>query len=284
MNDMCGIQPEIVEQIDQLPPMPHSVTEVMQLGGAEDCSPIDLANVVCKDPALAGRVLEFSNSSYFGLSREVTSVQRAVLLLGFEMVKNLVLSTFVHSTLQDGADGYAQTSASLWQHSFGAATASMVLAVDVAPDLVDVAYTAGLMHDIGKVALATFVEERFQEVISSVEKRKQSFREAEREVLGTTHAEVGAIVAERWNLSPGLQDVIRHHHDPQDAEEEPELAALVNLADGICSILGVGAGLDATDCTLSEWSLQTLGLDQQTVEPVMGKVMERLLTLESMVA
>ncbi len=272
----------VAERLESLPPMPHTVAEVMQMSRAEECSAADLAEVVCKDPALAARVLKLCNSGFYGLRGDVTSIQRAVLLVGFEMTKNLVLSSFVHSVIEGDQGAYAQTAESLWEHSFGAATACLALAEKAAPDLTDVAYTAGLIHDIGKVALASLLAERFQEVVERVRSRGQPFVEAEREVLGTGHPEVGALVAERWGLPPALREVIRHHHDPGARTSNPRLAALVRLGDAVCSIMGIGAGLDGTDARMDPADLEALGLDGDRLQAVLDEVVKRILDVRSL--
>ncbi len=277
MDRPAPVLVEITERLERLPPMPQTVSEVMQMSRSEDFAVGDLAQVVCKDPTLAARVLKLCNSGFYGLGKEVTSIQRAVVLLGFEMTKNLVLSSFVHSVIQGDFEAYAQTSDGLWEHSFGSATACLALAENTAPDLVEVAYTAGLLHDIGKVVLASLLAERFQEVIERVKTRRIPFPQAEHEVLGTDHAEVGALVAERWNLAPVLREVIRSHHHRDVEVSEPRLAALVRLADGVCGILGVGAGFDATDAELDDRDLALVGLDGDKLQPVLDQVMARVM-------
>lgn len=277
MVQPAPILAEVSDRLERLPPMPQTVSEVMQMSRSEDFAVGDLAQVVCKDPTLAARVLKLCNSGFYGLGKEVTSIQRAVVLLGFEMTKNLVLSSFVHSVIQGDFEAYAQTSDGLWEHSFGSATACLALAEQTAPDLTDVAYTAGLLHDIGKVVLATLLAPRFQEVVEAVKTRRIPFPQAEREVLGTNHAEVGALVAERWNLAPVLRDVIRSHHDRDAEVENPRLAALVRLADGVCGILGVGAGFDAADAELDERDLALVGLEGDRLKPVLDEVMTRVM-------
>lgn len=280
MDRVTQVHQRISENLDRLPPMPHTVAEVMQMSNAEDNLAKDLANTVCKDPTLAARVLGLCNSGFFGMSQEVTSVQRAVLLLGFDMVKNLVFSTFVHSAVQEDAVGYAQSAEALWAHSLGVATACMGLAEELDPKSTDLAYTAGLLHDIGKIAFASLLTEHAEEVVQRVQSRKESFVEAEHQVLGTTHAKVGALIAERWQLAPELQVAIQHHHEPEQSTEHKKLVALVNLGDSICSILGIGSGLDATDCVINDWSLQTLGVSHEKLEESMAGVVARLMSLD----
>ncbi|MHB8767254.1 MAG: HDOD domain-containing protein [Deferrisomatales bacterium] len=274
-----SILARVLERIEQLPPMPQTVLDVMQMSRNDDYSAADLAEVVCRDATLAARVLKLCNSGFFAVPQGVTGVHRAVLLLGFEMTQNLVLSSFVHSSIQGDLGGYAQTATSLWEHSFGVATAAMALAEVAGPELAEPGYTAGLLHDIGKVALASFAAEKMAEVAERVRSSREPFGQAEHAVLGTTHAEVGAVVAERWRLSPDLAEVIRHHHAPRLAGGSPRLAALVSLADGLCSLLGVGVGLDATDAGLDPWSLETLGLGGERLERALEAATGRVMSL-----
>jgi putative nucleotidyltransferase with HDIG domain len=277
---MHDVHRQILSNIESLPPMPQTVAEVMRMSRTQDFSPADLATVVCRDAVLTSNVLRLCNSGFYGLSQEVTSIHKAVLLLGFDMVKNLVFSSFVHGVIREDLPGYAQTAESLWEHSLGGATAALVLAERSVPELADAAYTAGLIHDIGKVVLANFVSKAYLQVVELVRRKRMSFREAEQETLGTSHAEVGALVADHWNLAPVLQDVILHHHEPSTAQVEPRLSAVVGLADGVCSILGVGAGLDATDSQLDDWSLELLGLDPGRFQEALDETMRRLLELQ----
>ncbi|GAB4263342.1 MAG: HDOD domain-containing protein [Deferrisomatales bacterium] len=280
MTDSSHLHREILAHIDRLPSMPQTVAEVMRMGRSGDFSPTDLAEVVCRDPTLATRVLKLCNSGFYALSQPVASIHRAVLLLGFETVKNLVFSTFVHAVVQGDVEGYAQSSASLWEHSFGVATASVVLAETAAPDLAEAAYTAGLIHDIGKVVLASFLTERFEEVVARVRAAGGAFDPVERQVLGTTHGEVGALVAERWHLAPVLCEVIRHHHHPHRMAAAPKLGALVSLGDAVCDILGIGTGLDGADRTFDPWCLETLGLEGGAFQRVLDDVTDKLLDLK----
>jgi putative nucleotidyltransferase with HDIG domain len=183
--------------------------------------------------------------------------------------------------ISDDLPGYAQTARSLWEHSLGGATAALVLAEFSTPDLADAAYTAGLIHDIGKVVLATLLAQSYRQVVELVERQRVSFEAAEQRTLGTSHAAVGALVAEHWKLAPVLRDVILNHHAPSSSTVEPRLTAIVSLADGICSMLGVGPGLDATDAELNPWSLDLLGLDGEGLQRVLDETTRRLLELQS---
>lgn len=265
---------------EQLPPMPQTISAVMEMSRNDDYTSGQLAEVVCQDPTLATRVLKLCNSGFFGLNQEVTSIQRAVLLLGFEMVKNLVFSSFVNSVMKGDVVGYAQTAQSLWEHSLGTATASLAIAQRIEPKLSETAYTAGLIHDIGKVLMASFMAESFQQVVDHMRERRMGCIEAEQAILGTTHQEIGGLVADHWRIAPELKDAIVNHHTPDRALVAPRLAAIVNLGDSFCGMMGVGSGLEAVDGTVSPEVLKLLGINDALLQEISGEILQRTFALQ----
>lgn len=279
MDQSLNIYTEIMGKIEHLPPMPDTISRVMEMSRSDDYSSGQLADVVCRDPTLAARVLKLCNSGFTGLSQEITSIQKAVLLLGFEMVKNLVFSSFVQSVMASDVEGYGQTAQSLWEHSLGTATASLVIAEKKMPSISDTAYTGGLIHDIGKVVLATFMADRFAEVLEKMRKYRIPSHEAEMEILGTTHQEVGGVVAERWRIAEELREAIMHHHSPSDAHVAPELAAIICLGDAICGMYGIGSGIEATDGTLPQDAIALLKISDTELEEIAGEILNRTMNL-----
>lgn len=280
MDKSCEIYREIMNKIEHLPPMPDTISRVMEMSRNDDYSSNQLADVVLRDPTLATRVLKLCNSGFTGLSQEITSLQKAVLLLGFEMVKNLVFSSFVHSVLSNEVEGYAQTAQSLWEHSMGAATAALVIAEKKAPELTDTAYTGGLIHDIGKVILASFMADRFTLVIDRMRKYRVPSHEAEQDILGTTHQEIGGVVAERWRIAPELREAIVYHHSPEKAEVSPKLTAIICLGDALCGMFGIGAGLEATDSVIPLEAMRILGIGDEELESISTEILQRTMSLK----
>jgi putative nucleotidyltransferase with HDIG domain len=280
MDATSELYREIMAKAEQLPPMPQTITAVMEMSRTDDYTAVQLADVVCQDPTLATRVLKLCNSGFFGLTQEVTSIQRAVLLLGFEMVKNLVFSSFVHSVMRGDVIGYAQTAQSLWEHSLGTATASLAVAQRIEPELAETAYTAGLIHDIGKVLLASFMAEKFEKVLDHMRERRVSCNDAERAILGTTHQEIGGLVADRWRIAPELKDAIVNHHSPEFAEHAPRLAAIINLGDSFCGMMGVGSGIEATDGIVKPSVLKLLHIDDAMLEEISAEILQRVFALQ----
>lgn len=279
MDVACEIYREVMNRIEHLPPMPETISKVMEMSRSDDYSSNQLADLVCRDPTLAARVLKLCNSGFTGVAQEMTSIHKAVMLLGFEMVKNLVFSSFVHSVMDTDVEGYAQTAQSLWEHSLGVASASLVIAGHKAPSLTDTAYTGGLIHDIGKVILASFMAGRFNEVLELMRARRISSHEAELIVLGTTHQEIGGVVSERWHIAPQLRDAITHHHSPEEAEVSRELSSIIGLADAICGMYGIGSGIEATDGTLPTGAMEFLGIEDRELELIAGQILERTMSV-----
>ncbi len=280
MDKSLEIYRHVMNKVEHLPPMPDTISRVMEMSRSDDYSSNQLADVVCRDPTLATRVLKLCNSGFTGLAQEITSIQKAVLLLGFEMVKNLVFSSFVHSVMASEVEGYAQTAQSLWEHSLGTATAALVISEKKNPGLSDTAYTGGLIHDIGKVILASFMADRFAEVLAEMRKSRVPSYVAEKEVLGTTHQEIGGVVAERWRIAAELREAIMCHHSPETAVLSPKLSATICLGDSICGMYGIGAGLEATDAQIPDEAMKILAISENDLEAIANDILQRSMSMK----
>lgn len=280
MDKSLDIYTLIMGKIEHLPPMPDTISRVMEMSRSDDYSAGQLAEVVMRDPTLAARVLKLCNSGFTGLSQEITSIQKAVLLLGFEMVKNLVFSSFVQSVMSGDVEGYGQTAQSLWEHSLGTATASLVIAEQKMPSMADTAYTGGLIHDIGKVILASFMADRFNEVLERMRKYRIPSHEAEKDILGTTHQEIGGVVAERWRIAEELREAIMHHHSPAESKTAAELAAVICLGDAICGMYGIGSGIEATDGSIPQEAMDILKVTDKELEEMAGEILTRTMAIK----
>jgi putative nucleotidyltransferase with HDIG domain len=189
-------------------------------------SAIELSKVL--DQSLAAKVLKMANSAYYGgKGRKISSIHHAIMMIGFESVKEIILTTSFFHTLHDTRD--VKSLQPLWQHSLECALISKRLAWIYRYDSLDEAYLSGLTHDIGRLVIQQYFLDQFREI----EERKKSgmdWLQAEKEVLETTHAEIGAKVAERWAFPPNLIDVIAHHHDCAWTVN-PNLGKILHYAD-----------------------------------------------------
>jgi len=238
----------------------------------------DLNDVIIQDQSLTASVLRLANSAYYGFPRRISTVTEAIVLLGFSAIRGLVLAASVQDVMNKEMSGYALESGELWHHSYACGMGSRIIAKRIKMPA-DQAFTAGLLHDIGKLVLNYFMQESYQEVKRRVDQDKVPFMTAEAAVLGFDHAAVGARVAEAWNLPAELAEPIAYHHQPMTAPNQRRLASVVHVADAICMIMGIGLGADGLNYPLDPLALQTLGLDQEAVEQIMSQLADGLVDL-----
>ena len=220
-----------------LPPSPRTLDDAWKVLGQETTSLTALADVLQRDPALTAKLLRLANSSYYGLPRPVSEVRTACIVLDFELIRSLAVGVSVLDGLSRSVDRALHLSV-FWRHCVGTGTAAQALARRASLD-VSTAFCAGVLHDLGKLVLATLSPARWT-------RAEQSGAGGEVSEFGASHAEVGAWLGARWHFPTELVDAIRGHHDP--AASVGNWAALVRLADGIAHRGGCpspGAGTPA---------------------------------------
>ncbi len=217
----------VIQEIEHLPTLPQVVMRVLAMAESPRISAIELSKAM--DQSLAAKVLKVANSAYYGVrsSRNINSIHHAIVLIGFEAVKEIILTTSFFHTFHDSRD--VQALQPLWQHSLECALISKRLAWMYRYDSLDEAYLSGLTHDIGRLVIQQYFSDQYWEI----ERKKDLGIEmltAEKEVLDVTHAEIGGKVAERWAFPPILVDVITHHHD-RKWKVNPTLGKILFYAD-----------------------------------------------------
>lgn len=271
--------------VGDLPSIPSIANEVMAMASDPGSSAEDICRILERDPALSARILKVANSSLYSFSREVETLQHAVTLLGFRSVSSMVLA----ASLRDVFQNFGLAEKLLWEHSTLAGAVAARLCSYGAIDMPrEPAFTACLLHDLGKIALCNMRREEYQSVIVRTYNEGISYVDAEREAFGFDHAELGGLVAEKWKLSPRLVLAIRcHHQDPSEyahrAEEDRRLIALTSVVTRCCTRLGVGrrAPVDAVRVTdLPAW--WALGLSADDRDPVLSLVSQEAKAAEGL--
>jgi len=264
---------DVVARVRDLPAFPAVVTQVLKATRDPDTSAVGVANILATDQALTAKVLRLANSALFGFPRRVSTLTDAVVLLGFSTLRGLVLAGTAFGMLNRRVDGYSLDKGVLWQHSLGTALACRSLCQRARRRaLADEAFVAGVLHDLGKVVLDSYVGEAFSQIIEIVTEQHRPFMEAERQVLGFDHAEVGARVAEAWSLPVELCEAIRFHHEPANAPPENLLPQAAHLGDIVALSLGIGVGGDGLNYPMDGGALVALGLAPEDVEAVMTEL------------
>ena len=254
-----------------LPIMPHIATEVARIASDPNASLEELRNLVDRDPALTACMLKMSNSPLHGFPNQIQSLAVAFTLLGREAVRNMVLAM----SMQHTYTRFGLMEKLLWKHATVAAPVASRLAEHPSIKLDSrEAFTAGMLHDIGKTALANSFPDQYEAVMMRVYNETTSFVKVELEHFGFDHAELGARVAQEWGVPEKIVSVIRHHHDPDALATLPEdvaqLTALVSLATACLTRLGVGRRepVESLDiASLPAWDF--LGLEANEVDRVL---------------
>ncbi len=233
---------EILTQIERLPSLPTVIFEVMRIANNPKSSAIDFEETLRQDQILTARVLKLTNSSFFARQRKITTISESVVVLGFNTLKSIVTAASAAKVLGKKMEGYGYGEYGLWKHSFATALTSKILAVALKVDrlVVEEIFIAGLLHDIGKLALDSIVRERIAALKEEVLLKKRPRIEAERAALGFDHAEIGVKVAKKWNLPDQVEEAIAAHHAIENAREHGKTAAIVALADNLMNAAGVG--------------------------------------------
>ena len=269
----------IVSKIKDLPTLPDVVTKIMEMTGDTKSSAEDIAEVIARDQALTVKVLRIANSALYGLRQGVSSLDRAVMTLGLKAVRNLALNVSVAATFPPSADGGYFDRGKFWEHAVGCAVISKVLAKGVGypNDKLEEVFTAGLLHDVGKIVLDRYLHEEFDEVVKLAIDENIPIIEAENNLLGVTHTEVGHWLSFMWKLPEELQWVIYSHHNPEGAiKEARSLAAIVNLADIFCREKGIGSGGGNFVPPMAENVLNIVGIASSNLEEIMGLIDEEV--------
>ena len=240
---------KILDGATDLAALPQVVMRVMDLTNDPKATAQDLEKIIALDQALAARILTLANSSYYGLPRRVSTLREAVVFLGFKTLRNLAMTITTFNMFLGRSDTPALARRALWRHSVDTAQCARVIVGLLQPAAqeavgADQAYTCGLLHDVGKMALDQSRHALFVAITQIAGTHHVRYSRIEAEVLAFTHGQIGAALATRWNLPPMLCEAIAFHHTPRAAEMNPKLTASICLANEVAHFLEGGPATD----------------------------------------
>jgi putative nucleotidyltransferase with HDIG domain len=221
---------EKIKSIIQLPALPAVAMEVVELVDNPKTSASKLGKVISSDQALTAKVLKIANSPFYGFPKKISTIDFAIIVLGFDALKEIVISISLVSSLQKKSDNFFDAK-TFWDHSISTGVVARRLARDLGYRISGEVFVGGLLHDMGVSVLHRYFNSEFSRIIEITRETDLNILEAEESVMGVTHGEVGGWLAERWNLPEHLAEAIAFHHVPAKAQINPDLVALVHCAD-----------------------------------------------------
>ncbi|MGY0196606.1 HDOD domain-containing protein [Leptothrix sp. BB-4] len=267
-NGPWRLNPEhVARRVGQLPALPQAVLQALALLRSETASNQDCAQRISLDTAMTARTLRLANSAFYGVSGRVATIRDAVLLLGRRAIGTMLAAASVADSIgrSDIASGPGAADAigRFWRHALASALAAQILARRRTPDQ-DVAFTAGLLHDIGQLVLRAHHAEALLAVRAAATAEDAGALPFERALLGLDHAEVGAMVARHWHFPPEVIQAIGSHHDPAPGDGAVSLADLVHMADALAHALDLEGDPDAAvpEVAAATWRRVALGADE----------------------
>jgi putative nucleotidyltransferase with HDIG domain len=261
-----NIVDQILQSATELPPFPAVIQRALQLIEDPRSSARDVVDVIQYDQSITAEVLKLCNSAYFGLRRTVHSLREALVMIGFNQLLEIVLSRESAPLLYEPCKGYDLEYGELWRHSVACGLLSRIISPRLNREPTPAHFTAALLHDIGKMILSKFAKDYFEEIKRQVQDRHLSFIEAEKEVIGIDHAELGGKITEQWEFPKSIVSAVRYHHTPFLAPEDQGVVELIYLCDLVAMLTGIGGGADGLSYRGYEEVIKRYNVKEEDIE------------------
>ncbi|MCF6284892.1 MAG: HDOD domain-containing protein [Candidatus Hydrogenedentes bacterium] len=271
---------EALTRIRDLPTLPAVLGKILSTAADPASSAIDLGHHIAADVSLSATLLKLVNSSYYGFYRQINSVTQAIIVLGFLEVRNLTLTATAFNAFEAFPSNYDREQ--LWCHSLATAIAADRIARLTGRDT-DGCFEAALLHDMGKVALDWLYPQLFRKAATEAEERKSHIADAEQEIFGMTHATVGGLLAEHWNLPESVVEAVQCHHSLGDAKVDVGLVRIVAAANCLTYKADFGESSNGQAPELSAELKAELGLTEANCDAVVAELVESRTKIEGLI-
>lgn len=276
---------ETVKKVTTIATLPEVTNQIIRTVEDPKSTASQLHKIVSHDPALVTRILKVVNSAFYGLPGQIGSIERAIVLLGLNAVKNLAVAASLGQLFRGAklCDGF--TPKDLWTHCIAVGVAARDLARQLKLPMADEAFLAGMIHDMGILVALQVYPEEVRRVCEAARTEGKPFCELEREVLGIDHQQLGMALAEQWKFPRSCQLVAGHHHRPSALSEQNRLlVTIVYVADTICCRSQHGFNLTALGQKLEGAELSEVKLDPAMIERTAANLDELVKTASDMLA
>lgn len=255
---------EKVKSVIQLPALPAIATEVVDMVDNPRTSASQLGKVISTDQALTAKVLKIANSPFYGFPKKISTIDFAIIVLGFDALKEIVISISLVSALQKKTDSFFDVK-KFWDHSIMTGVIARRLARDLGYRITGEVFVGALLHDMGISVLHRYFNPEYKRIIGIIRDTDLSYLEAEESVMGVTHADIGGWLAERWNLPDHLTQSIALHHTPDAPSNNPDLVAIIHCADVMANHIA-GDNIEFEKGALyNKWVLDQLKIQDESV-------------------
>lgn len=263
---------DLVKAISRIKPIPQIALKIIRTFQSGSYNLRDIALQIRRDQVIAAKVLKLCNSVYVSPQREIKSIDQAIVILGAQIVVHLILASAMENFLKTTSAGYSMSKGGVYHHAIAAGIVSEHIARTTGRATPDVAYTAGLLHDIGKVVLDQYVGAALPNFYRTVYADGKELLQAERELLGITHSEAGARLAKLWSFPAPLVNVIAYHAEPELSHGDSELTHVVYLANLLLSRFDTCRELECVGIESLHACLQTLGLNAESLPDLISGI------------
>jgi len=276
-----------IREISHIATLPEITLKIIDLVEDPSSTAQDLHAVISNDPALCSRILKVVNSSFYGLPGQIASINRAIVMLGLNAVKNIAIAASLAKLFRGGELTGAFSAKDLWTHSNQVAMACKMIADKLKLGLGDEAYLAGLIHDIGMMVEMQYDRNKLIEAIELCGADENGvpavgLLEAEERVFGATHQDFGKALCEKWKFPAPFITVTGHHHNPSAvASDNKTLCAIVYIADRLAAECGGGVRLDLPSLEISQEVRQQLNITQEQIDAIRAELPEAFESIDS---
>ncbi|HBF43870.1 MAG TPA: hypothetical protein DDW42_09660 [Desulfobacteraceae bacterium] len=268
----------IFRTLKDLPSMPQVVAKAQEIIANPTSGVRQLSNVLETDQAIATKVLKIANSAYYGLSGRVSSIQHASVVLGYKTLEEIIIVAGSSTILDKTLKGYELGAGDLWRHSLAVAFGSRIIAGMRHQELKNDAFSAGLIHDVGKLVLDAYVHEKKDAFEEFMQYGRETFLNAEKHILGFDHSEIGFEICKHWHIPEALSMAIRYHHHPSRSHKH-ELAyivytadSIIHMADAIANMNGVEKSIDVMMYQIDDRAMEFLNLQKEDIISIIDNV------------
>lgn len=261
-----------LSRIKSLPTLPVVADNIIKLTQNPDSTAFDIAEAISRDQALASRVLRTANSAFYGFPRRITTVSYAIVVLGLNNIRNIVLSTAVMDRFSKTRTDALLDRRDFWKHSLLCGIISQRIADHMGIKTAEEIFMCGLLHDFGKLILDQFFHDEFVEALELSRSENITLMESENRIFGFNHSGVGALVLKKWRLPVSLVKGVEGHHQPDLTVDHFRIASIVHVADYLCRRIGIGSGGDQVIPDLNKKAYKLVGLTSARIKQMSSRI------------